>query len=146
MSAYDHTLTAELLKLAEAATPGPWHAMDPLPPSRTDHGYRTIAKITRSDAGHVLTSGAIFTPKKGWSFGTKADAAFIASAHRLADQLRAADEEVSRLLVFLEMAKGPINENASLRRALALISSGEPDQGECIVIADKALAPTREEG
>lgn len=67
--------------LCEAATPGPWYAMDDPAPSRADHGYRVLARTTRTDGRNVYgLREAMAIPGKGVVWNSDADAEFIAAA------------------------------------------------------------------
>jgi len=77
MNTYD-----DLRKAAEAATPGPWHAMDELGKSASDHGYRAVVKPHRvSDRQYVYAEAANMWAggQYGYKWGNDID--FIAIAN-----------------------------------------------------------------
>lgn len=96
-----------LRELAMAATPGPWHAMEPLGRSHSDHGYRRIVDVVRERVTVYAEAAKMWRDASGYTWGD--DAAFIAAADpqtilamlherdALAERADAAEAEVEAL-------------------------------------------------
>lgn len=86
-------------------TPGPWVAMDKLGPSHSDHGYRTVATLTRKGRTmhiYALAKSMRTEPFTGYQWGDiEKDAALIAAAPSLLARAEAAEAALALIAATL---------------------------------------------